>query len=46
MKVRNVGGHRVYHTAILFGKMYMFAYDGEGVTYMIKVNADGTLDIL
>jgi hypothetical protein len=46
MKTVNVEGYRIQHSCILFGKTYLFAIDVEGTYYMIKVNDDGTFDIL
>lgn len=46
MRTTELMGHHVHHSATIFGKVYFFAYDIEGTCYMLKVNADGTLDIL
>jgi hypothetical protein len=46
MKVTDIHGHQVEWQAIIFGKVYFFARDVEGVLYMLKVNPDGTLEIL
>jgi len=46
MKITNVQGHQVNWQAIIWGKLYLFATDVEGTLYMLKVNTDGTLDIL
>lgn len=46
MKTTNIQGHNVHWQAMIFEKIYFFATDVEGEVYMIKVNRDGTLDIL
>lgn len=46
MKVTNIQGHNVHWQAMIFGKIYFFATDVEGTLYMVRVNKDGTLDIL
>lgn len=46
MRTVDVNGYRVQHSAFLFGKLYYFCIDVEGAYYMIKVQPDGTLDIL
>jgi hypothetical protein len=46
MRTVDVNGYRVQHSAVLFGKLYYFCIDVEGTYYMIKVQEDGTLDIL
>lgn len=46
MRTVDVNGYRVQHVAELFGKVYYFCIDVEGVYYMIRVESDGTLEIL
>jgi hypothetical protein len=46
MRTVDVNGYRVQHSAVIFGKLYYFCIDVEGVYFMMKVNSDGTLDIL
>jgi len=46
MRTVNVHGFRVQHQAVIFGKVYCFCIDVDGVYFMVKVNDDGTLDIL
>jgi hypothetical protein len=46
VKTVEVNGYNVQHSAFLFGKLYYFCIDVEGVYFMIKVAPDGTLEIL
>lgn len=46
MKTTDVAGHNVNWQAVIWGKVYFFATDVEGTWYMLKVNIDGSLDIL
>jgi hypothetical protein len=46
VKTTNIEGHNIHWQAIIFGKLYFFATDVEGTTYMLKVNTNGNLDIL
>lgn len=46
MKTTDVSGHNVHWQAVIWGKVYFFATDVEGTMYMLKVNIDGSLDIL
>lgn len=46
MKTQDIMGHQVHWQCVLFGKFYMFATDVEGTVYMLKVNEDGSLDII
>lgn len=46
MKTTLIQGHRVHWQAVILNKVYFFATDVEGTVYMLKVNRDGTLDIL
>lgn len=46
MKTTDIQGHKVHWQAVIWNKVYLFATDVEGTIYMIKVNEDGTIDIL
>jgi hypothetical protein len=46
MRTVDVNGYRVQHSAMIWGKLYYFCIDVEGVYFMMRVNSDGTLDIL
>lgn len=46
MRTTDIMGHSVHWQCVLFKRVYFFATDVEGTVYMLKVNPDGTLDIL
>lgn len=46
MRTADVGGFRVQHSAIIFGKLYYFCLDVNDTYFMVKVNEDGSLDVL
>lgn len=46
MKTTNIQGHHVHWQAMIFGKIYFFATDVEGELYMLRVDKDGSLNIL
>ena len=46
MKTTDILGHAVHWQCVIMKRVYLFATDVEGTVYMLKVNEDGTLDIL
>jgi hypothetical protein len=46
MKTVDVNGFRVQHQAVIFGKVYYFCIDVDGVYFMVKFNDDGTMEVL
>lgn len=46
MKTTDIENHNIHWQGIIWGKLYFFAIDPYGTTYMLKVNNEGHLEIV